>query len=155
MEKIFVYGTLMTGFENNYLLSNSKLIGKAFTCGKFKMVARFIPFLTKEPLTHILGEVYEVDDQCLKIIDDLEGHPNYYKRELIPVEIPGNNFEVINAWVYLNEEKSSPRYTLVESGNYYEYRFNNEKLKSEFAQHWFKEKKEAIKAAETERSKNN
>lgn len=128
MEKIFVYGTLMTGFENNHLLSNSELLGKAITADKYKMTARFIPYLTKKDGdTHIFGEVYEVDEQTLRSIDNLEGHPNWYKREQIPIMLKGST---ILAWCYLNEEKTNSSFSLIESGNYYEYRFTNEKRKS-------------------------
>ncbi len=135
MERVFVYGTLMSGFENSHLLENQKLLGKAFTHYKFTMRARFIPFLSRDSsnkkASNIFGEVYEVDEECLKRLDSLEGHPTFYKREKIYLLMDAGRFE--EAWCYLCEDKANHiSTTIVESGNYYEYRLNNEKLKRNF-----------------------
>ena len=44
------------------------------------------------------GEVYEVDDTLLKILDDFEGHPDFYHRRLENVE--DGNGKVIQCWTY-------------------------------------------------------
>ena len=36
---------------------------------------------------HVIGEVYDVDDHVLRALDDLEGHPIFYQRELIRVQL--------------------------------------------------------------------
>jgi gamma-glutamylcyclotransferase (GGCT)/AIG2-like uncharacterized protein YtfP len=46
---------------------------------------------------HIVGEVYEVDEDTLDALDALEGHPDWYCRE--KVETPWKK-----AWVYLMPE---------------------------------------------------
>lgn len=89
MNKIFVYGTLLSGFGNHKrlledkstYLGTAKIRGKMFSMGGFPGVA--------EGEECINGEVYEVNDEVLKSLDILEGHPNVYKRtvvELIPDE---------------------------------------------------------------------
>ena len=97
---IFVYGTLKKGFNNNYLLNNSKFIGEAITIEKYALYQSGIPFVIKDKsVSKIHGEVYSVDSETLNILDDLEGHPNCYKREEIFVSLRQNN-EKIKAWIY-------------------------------------------------------
>ena len=36
---------------------------------------------------HIRGELYEVNPITMRRLDALEGHPNFYKRELIRLEV--------------------------------------------------------------------
>lgn len=75
-----------------------------------------IPFvIVSEPVSQISGELYEVDDQTLYKLDQLEGHPNWYQRE--QVEICLDNYfsqsSAVTAWIYFNEDNSG---TLVPSG---------------------------------------
>ena len=45
-----------------------------------------IPFVFKgDAVSHIYGELYRVDELTLKMIDRLEGHPSWYRREEIEV----------------------------------------------------------------------
>ena len=44
------------------------------------------------------GEVYEVDDTLLKILDDFEGHPDFYHRRLENVK--DGNGQVFQCWTY-------------------------------------------------------
>ncbi len=103
--KVFVYGTLKRGFSNHYYLADAKFIGNATTKEKYAMYEDFgIPFVYKdEKVSHIKGEVYEVDDATLSAIDHLEGHPEVYKRELVKVIL--ENGEEIDAWIYFYPEK--------------------------------------------------
>jgi hypothetical protein len=58
----------------------------------------------------------------------LEGHPNYYKRE--EIQVTCGDGEVIYCWCYIREGVGEEmNASIVLSGNYYEYRFNNEKYK--------------------------
>jgi gamma-glutamylaminecyclotransferase len=128
MQKVFVYGTLMTGFENHIYMSKSRLLGKAMTMKKFYMTARFIPFVSdveNEKSNYIIGEVYEVDSQSLNSIDRLEGHPDFYKRKEIDVRLDDGS--TMKCWMYFSEGDEG--HTEVESGNYYLYRFSTEKVR--------------------------
>jgi gamma-glutamylaminecyclotransferase len=116
---IFVYGTLRKGYGNNkYFLLDDEFICEAKTEGKYALYAAGIPFLNKhEQVCNITGEVYKVDDNKLVHIDALEGHPAWYKREIITVvDEDGNKFQ---AWVYFNDDSSGE---LIESGDYNDYR---------------------------------
>lgn len=86
---VYVYGTLKTGFRNNVLLSDCKLIQEATTkplyrlydCGPY-------PCLIKDEKNgkRIRGEIYQIDDVVLKRLDRLEGVPFLYNRFDIELE---------------------------------------------------------------------
>lgn len=121
---VFVYGTLMDGLHNNYILKNggSKLISKAMTQHSFVMFASSyngIPFVSDVPTdcdastpgttwldnaTTIYGEVWSCDDETLSMLDRLEGHPKWYKREQINTYTNAHHWSMrtqIKAWCYL------------------------------------------------------
>lgn len=117
---IFVYGTLMSGFGNNRLLSGSKFIGNAITKEKYTMRSRGIPFVNEnKPTSNIHGEVYKVDKPTLSQLDSLEGHPNWYYRKEIDLEMEDGS-EIV-AEIYFNDDKSC---SIVESGKYREITFS-------------------------------
>ena len=48
------------------------------------------------------GELYEVDEAAFARCDRLEGHPHFYKRELVTVSDPdGDEGDCLEAWMYL------------------------------------------------------
>ena len=113
---VFVYGTLRKGFRNHYLLSSSKFIGYGMTKDKYSLYADGIPYVVKIPNTQIKGEVYEVDKNTLDVLDDLEGHPDFYRRELVDVIV---NRKTIQAWIYFYPY---PEGKLIESGDFKNYK---------------------------------
>ena len=89
--KVFVYGTLRKGFGNHELLGSSTLLGKAITESKYTMLhLGGFPGVVKGGDTSITGEIYECDDQCVKRLDFLESHPEFYTRQMILV-LPVNS----------------------------------------------------------------
>lgn len=124
MERVFVYGTLLSGFENNFYLRNAKLIGKAFSKEKYHMTTSFIPFVTNDGhknSSYIYGEVYEVEEIDLKRIDHLEGHPHMYERKMVDVRLDDGS--IVKCWLYFYN--GSGGHTEVEGGNYYLWRYMN------------------------------
>ena len=112
---IFVYGTLRSGGGNSRLLRESELVSIAKTDGKYALYVEGIPYaVKKEEVSRIIGEVWSVNSDTLQSIDLLEGHPNWYVRELINVILTDAN--MLRAWIYFNP---SPRGRLVESGDYF------------------------------------
>ena len=114
---LFVYGTLKTGGRYHCLLENGnvRFRGKAVTREKFIMYERDgIPYVSrKRSLSRIEGEVYEVDEETLICLDDLEGHPRWYKREEVDVELDDGNFT--RAFLYFNENEEG---RVISSGNF-------------------------------------
>jgi gamma-glutamylaminecyclotransferase len=86
--RIFVYGTLKKGFPNydRYMQSAEKL-GNYQTVENYPLVLigkRYLPCMINAPGEgqQIEGELYEVDDDCLKKLDALERikKPDGYRR---------------------------------------------------------------------------
>ena len=98
--KLMVYGSLKKGYWNHHCLSGATLLGEAITKKKYVLYdcgfPMAVPFSLKgHPLLPIMGEVYEVGEDVLSRCDRLEGHPNWYKRDLVPVFINGLEEEVL------------------------------------------------------------
>ncbi len=88
--KLFVYGTLKKGMCNHHYLKNAKFLGKAVTKAPFPMIApmKWYPYLLDQQGKgyRVEGELYEVDEETLAKIDELEEYPSYYTRRWIDVE---------------------------------------------------------------------
>ena len=114
---IFVYGTLKQGFGNHRLLAGSKFLGTGSTNKKFAMYSIGFPFVCKdEPISQIHGELYQVDDEILQNLDNLEGHPDWYRREKVKIYLDdGNTKPKMKAWIYFNPDNNG---TLIPSGKF-------------------------------------
>jgi gamma-glutamylaminecyclotransferase len=111
---LFVYGTLRNGQCNRHFLDRSKFLGMAKTKKRYALYGHWIPFLSRiASVSQVTGEVYSVDDATLLNLDQLEGHPDMYKREQAEV-ILQDGTEII-AWVYFCD---TPRGDLIESGDF-------------------------------------
>ncbi|XP_045481657.1 putative gamma-glutamylcyclotransferase CG2811 isoform X2 [Harmonia axyridis] len=107
--KVFVYGTLKTGEPNHHVFKGNmegryKLLCDAATVEKYPLIIGTkynIPFLLQEPGTghNVKGELYEVDDKVLTVLDELEDHPNFYVREEVDV-ISSKDSNIHKAWIY-------------------------------------------------------
>lgn len=88
---LFVYGTLMTGYGNNRLLSSSRSLGRAHTVeAAFEMLHGGVPFVRPRAAggIRIAGEVFCVTEAAaLAAIDRLEGHPHWYCRAPVAVTL--------------------------------------------------------------------
>lgn len=117
---VFVYGTLLQGQRNNYLLANSLLIGDAKVSGLQMHDLGYFPACVKseDPKSKVVGEVWQIDDATLLQLDWLEG----YNGEN-PEEGFYNRIEVDTkwgkAWVYICEEARGR--DLIEGGDWIEY----------------------------------
>lgn len=96
LTKVFVYGTLKKGEPNHHWLTAekngvAKYVGGGTSLIKLPLVVATkynIPFLLNVPGSghRISGEVYEVDDQMLLNLDDLEDYPKLYKRVSVDIK---------------------------------------------------------------------
>ena len=120
---VFVYGTLKRGFSNNRYLAGSKFLGTARTKEKFALYSDGLPFLIMtESISEIHGELYQVDDLTLQILDDLEGHPDWYRREQGEICLDDDSSQSgIEAWVYFSLNSCGGK--LIPSGVYTSNRF--------------------------------
>ena len=103
--KIFVYGTLKKGFHNHGFLKSATYIGDAWTKKEYTLLTDHyngLPYVIREPSYPIQGELYEVDEFTFMTIDNLEGHPHFYYRELVDLFIPLSKDKQIDerGWLY-------------------------------------------------------
>lgn len=85
--KVFVYGTLKTGGTIrglNQFGDGAVIIGKAVTTyPDYEMLdLGSFPGVFKGGTYKIQGEVWEVNDEVMQALDDIEGYPEFYQREL-------------------------------------------------------------------------
>ena len=93
--RVFVYGTLLRGEVNHDLLQGAELLGPHRTAPCYTLyLTRAYPGLTLGGGTAVVGEVYALDNACLRRLDRLEDYPRLYDRRLI--QSPYGR-----AWVYL------------------------------------------------------
>jgi gamma-glutamylaminecyclotransferase len=111
---VFVYGTLKQGFPNHSVLGESLCVGVCRTVEQFALYSSGIPFAVRgEPVSQIVGEAYLVNSPTLALLDDLEGHPHWYCREL--VELIFSDSVKRPGWIYLFPHR---RGKLIESGEF-------------------------------------
>jgi gamma-glutamylaminecyclotransferase len=110
---MFVYGTILSGMRNNHRVEGCKFIGEAYTREKYYMTSlktkcypmvSYIPIHSSQRLTNIKGEVYEITEDVLKKIDNLEGHPYFYTHQEIEVKChlkDSNDIKILNCYCYI------------------------------------------------------
>lgn len=109
-EKIFVYGTLMSDQSNHFYLNKEgvKFLGKGKVDGfGLYNVTPYYPGVIKEKSESVLGEVYEVPEECLREIDRLEGNGSLYLREKTSAVLEDGS-KVEDCWIYIWLHKVRP-----------------------------------------------
>lgn len=113
MHNLFVYGTLKQGHSNHRFLRDSNFLGAAATQTKYTMVhLGGFPGVTQKKTSVIHGELYEIDDDTLRNVDRLEGHPSFYKRKTIKID----HENVTEAFTYILPNEEYKNYKVIESG---------------------------------------
>ena len=109
--KLFVYGTLMKGESNHLWLDSVELLGQdevqnaqMFDLGAYPMM------LSGKGI--VRGELYHVPLKTVLLLDELEGHPNYFHREFLMLK------SGTEALVYLGKKESILEYPLISSGQW-------------------------------------
>jgi gamma-glutamylaminecyclotransferase len=92
---VFVYGTLKRGYWNNGLLSRAKFLAEGTTVpDTFSMYDGGFPYVTKDGICRIRGEVWEVTDALtMENLDRLEGVPHHYVRKEVEIELDDDEAE--------------------------------------------------------------
>ena len=94
-ERVFVYGTLLTGGRNHHYLQDARRLGPHRTDPRYTLVhLGAFPGVIPGGATAVSGEVYAVDTPILARLDQLEDYPRVYTRRRIPT--PWGP-----AWIYL------------------------------------------------------
>ena len=121
---IAVYGTLKYRGSNYYgYLQESEHVGGGYTKDAYPLIVDGLPYLlSKKGVGHNVDvDVFLVDKETMEDVDILESHPQWYKREVIPIELYSGG--TIDAWVYFNDTIKDTgvhvqSYEIVETGNY-------------------------------------
>lgn len=90
--KVAVYGTLRKGCTNHRYLVDAKYIGTGKLPGWNLYSNGSYPY-AKKSIGSITVEIYEIDEEALSGIDDLEGFPGHYERKRV-------NTEYGKCWLY-------------------------------------------------------
>lgn len=130
---VAVYGTLRAGFGNHSLLGDSPLVGQGRTVREFTMLASGFPVCLEDvddttlPPTRVVVEVYDtgaasVPAQIVRRLDNLEGHPDWYERKPIQVQLDAG--EEVTAWMYLmpGTRDDFPSWAYVQDGDFKNFR---------------------------------
>jgi len=112
---VAVYGTLKKGYNNYYsYLTKSKFVGSGTTKDRYPLVVQGLPYMVnKKGVGHnVEVDVFKVSDGVLKRLDQLERHPEWYKREKIDIVTKG---KTLSCWVYFNPKDITKHTTLHKS----------------------------------------
>lgn len=112
--KVAVYGTLRKGQGNSSLLGGAMGLGKVqlqgyemYTAGGFPVCYR-----TADKRETIVAELYDVHSiETLQRLDGLEGHPDWYRREVVSTPLGP-------AWIYIMTDQGYKQNSKVESGDW-------------------------------------
>ncbi len=127
--KVFVYGTLRKGYNNNYLLRDANFLGEAQVKATMYSMG-YIPYVSLNNDTNTVhGEVYEINEDILRRLDQLEGYypsqPNtsFYNRSLVKT-VDGHE-----AYIYHIEYKEEKKEYEVAGGDWRTYIQEREALR--------------------------
>lgn len=116
---VFVYGSLRGGSARSMSLRfpESKFIADAKVNGSLYDLGPYPGLVLKESNSVVVGEVYEVDDELLKQLDEFEASSNYLRKQ---VEIPLGTQRTI-CWTYEPDPDFYSLNALIASGDWLEY----------------------------------
>lgn len=116
---LFTYGTLQRGNARNYVLDGAKYLGPAKTYEKFLLKDRgdfpLMVELSKTArkklaldMTAVQGELYDISEALLKNLDRIEGHPNFFTRRQILVELPDGKPVMVSSYLITPDKAKAP-----------------------------------------------
>lgn len=109
LTRVFVYGTLRRGGRNHALLAGSRCLGAFATQARYRLLDLGpYPALVDGGSDRVAGEVYEVEAVVLERLDELEGHPTFYRRAPIALD-PSAPADVQGYLLAAEQTSSHPR----------------------------------------------
>lgn len=96
---VFVYGSLMPDLHNHHYMQQSTYLKSCSTLPEYTMYSLgSFPGVCEGGTTAIQGVLYCVDARTLSKLDQLEDHPNWYKRKVVQLpDVLSQN----SAWMYI------------------------------------------------------
>jgi gamma-glutamylcyclotransferase (GGCT)/AIG2-like uncharacterized protein YtfP len=116
---VFVYGTLRRGGAGamSIRFPDSKFIAEAKVGGSLYDLGAYPGLLLDESNSLVSGEVYEVDDETLKRLDEFEASSDYWRKQ---VEISLGGHRKV-CWTYEPKPEFYSLRTVITSGDWIEY----------------------------------
>lgn len=107
-QPVFVYGTLKRNHANHRIIAQDEsakcVFYDAFIKGEMFDLGQY-PAVVLSGKGVVFGELWYVDSATLHRMDKLEGHPDYYKRVLVPLLGAEKNTQGYVAWVYVMQKE--------------------------------------------------
>lgn len=103
MALLFVYGTLKRGCRLHAHLDTGVYRGAARTEPGYALyrLGWYPGMVAEASPAEVTGELYEIGEELLPLLDDVEGVPDLYQRVSIPVLCPEHSTGPIEALTYL------------------------------------------------------
>ncbi len=123
MEYLFVYGTLLSHFNNEAIGPVAELmqyVGKGKLKGRIFDLGAYPALITSANEKHdVQGEVYQLalTEKVFAALDEYEG--DEYRRELLKVQLEGG--EKIKCWAYVYEPELDKNVIQIIGGDYLAY----------------------------------
>jgi len=84
---VFVYGTLLRGEADHGLLNGARFLRSTRTCADFELHdLGDVPGMVKGGSTPVRGELYRLDSREVRRLDELEDHPETFRRSRVRLE---------------------------------------------------------------------
>lgn len=99
------------------IFPGSKFIGQAHVSGSLYDLGAHPGLLLDESDSRVIGEVYEIDDELFRKLDELEAS-SHYRRKQVEVTLGDAG---MTCWVYQPDSAFYPHQTLITSGDWIEY----------------------------------
>lgn len=116
---VFVYGTLRRGSTHamSIRFPKSRFVAEAKVSGSLFDLGAYPGFLLDDSNSLVVGEVYEVDDETLKELDDFESSSHYWRKQVkIALET-----QTKKCWIYAPNPEAVSGRTPIASGDWIEY----------------------------------
>ncbi len=95
---LFVYGSLKKGKKLHYLISELNFIGRGILRGFDMYLVSWYPAVVKGS-GKVFGEIYEINEEVLKILDKVEDEGKLYNRTVVNIETEWG--ELLPAYIYI------------------------------------------------------
>lgn len=116
---VFVYGTLRQGGVRAMpgIFPAAKFIGEGNVSGRLYDLGAYPSLLLDASDSSVVGEVYEIDDETLYELDDIEASSDYRRGR---VEVALDNHRM-TSWIYVPDPRLCSSRALITSGDWIEY----------------------------------
>jgi gamma-glutamylcyclotransferase (GGCT)/AIG2-like uncharacterized protein YtfP/lysophospholipase L1-like esterase len=100
MIRIFLYGTLKRGGCRSHVMRGQRFVRESRTIAKYRMynTGSYPALVEDEDGLEIEGEIWDVDNDCLRVLDAIEAVPDLYDRK--PVSLADSDPEGVQTYIY-------------------------------------------------------